>query len=141
MLNAGGDLVSERVSFAVIEDWEDGGTIARITGSAAGESTFVVRCSGVERTYEIVVRSHSQAVVEEHVRSADFTGCTGGAELRRHFFGRVRSFWFVKPYPPTLSYKRPQSVRPGTPGRFSKRNIRFPRGNSRGIVRLLWTSG
>lgn len=48
--------VSERVSFAVIEDWEDGGTIARITGSAAGESTFVVRCSGVERTYEIVVR-------------------------------------------------------------------------------------
>lgn len=47
---------SERVSFTPIEDWEDGGTIARITGTAAGESTFVVRCSGVERTFEIVVR-------------------------------------------------------------------------------------
>lgn len=47
---------SERVSFTAVEGWDDAGTVARITGTAAGESSFLVRCSGVERSIEIVVR-------------------------------------------------------------------------------------
>ena len=47
---------AERVSFTSVEGWDNVGTIARITATTPGESSFVVRCAGAERTFEIVVR-------------------------------------------------------------------------------------
>lgn len=52
----GGIAESQRAGFASVEGWETTGTVARVTGTASGETAMTVRVAGLERTLPLSVR-------------------------------------------------------------------------------------